>query len=147
MAPARIALVLVLAAALLPSALRAQRRPEPPAPACEPQGRGTPPRHWIGCAADEGPGRALTGGERLLLDLPLDLNRAAAAELALVPGLSPRLAEEVVADRERRGPFREVGELDRVRGVGPARLARARLHLAVEAAPAVRVPADADGGR
>lgn len=133
MAPARIALALVAAAALLPSALRAQRRPEPPALRCEPQGRGTPPRHWIGCAADEGPGRGLTGGERLLLGLPVELNRATAGELALVPGLSPRLAAEVVADRERRGPFREVGELLRVRGVGPARLGRARPHLAVEA--------------
>lgn len=141
MAHARIALALVAAAALLPAALRARPRPEPPVRSCVPEGRGTPPRHWIGCAADAGPVRGLTGGERLLLGLSLDLNRAEADELALVPGLSARLAAEVVADRERRGPFREVGELRRVRGIGPARLARARPHLAVEgSAPAAGEP-------
>lgn len=132
MAPARLALLLVTAASLLPAALRALRRPEPPPPPCVPAGRGTPPRHWIGCAADPGPRRDLTGGERLLLGLPLDPNRASAGELAQVPGLSARLAAELVADRERRGPFLRVEEVERVRGIGLARLARARPHLAVE---------------
>jgi len=137
MAPARLALILVLAAALLPAGLRSLRRPEPPEPPCAPEGRGTPPRHFIGCPADPGPRRDLTGGERLLLGLPLDPNRATAGELALVPGLSPRLAAELVADRGRRGPFLRVEEVERVRGIGPARLAKARPHLAVEAgAPA-----------
>jgi len=134
MAPARLALLLVALASLLPAALRSRRGAEPAAAACRPEGRGTPPRHWIGCAADEGPRRDLTGGERLLLGLPLDPNRATAAELAQVPGLSPRLAAELVEDRERRGPFLRVEEVERVRGIGPARLAKARPHLAVEAA-------------
>jgi len=137
-APARLALLLVAAASLLPSALQALRRPEPAAVPCAPEGRGTPPRHWMGCAADPGPRRDLTGGERLLLGLPLDANRATAGELALVPGLSPRLAAELVADRERRGPFLRVEEVERVRGIGPARLAKARPHLAVEAGTGTR---------
>jgi len=95
-----------------------------------------PPRHWIGCAADPGPRRELDGRERLVLGLPLDLNRASAAELALVPGLSPRLGEAVVADRERRGPFASVHDLERVKGIGPARLGRARPHLEVAPLPA-----------
>jgi len=134
MAPARLALLLVAGASLLPSAVRYLRRREPPPAPCAAEGRGAPPRHWIGCAADEGPRRDLTGGERLVLGLPLDPNRATAGELALVPGLSARLAAELVADRERCGPFRRVEELARVRGIGPARLAKARPHLAVEAA-------------
>lgn len=133
MAPARLALPLVAALSLLPAALRFLRRPEPPVPPCAAEGRGTPPRHWIGCAADPGTRRELTGGERLLLGLPLDPNRATAGELALVPGLSPRLAAELVADRERRGPFLRVEEVERVRGIGPGRMAKARPHLVVEA--------------
>lgn len=131
--PPRLALAAVLALVLAaPGLRRAVERP-PPARACAPEGRGAPPRHWLGCAVDAGPPRALAGDERLLLGVPLDLNAAAARELAFVPGLSPRLAAEVVADREARGPFGRVDDLERVRGVGPKRLARARAHLLVHA--------------
>ncbi|HEX9051100.1 MAG TPA: helix-hairpin-helix domain-containing protein [Anaeromyxobacter sp.] len=126
---ARIALALVLVAALgAPGArLRLER---PPAPrACAPEGRGTPPRHWLGCAADPGTPRALADDERIVLGLPLDPNRAGARALAFVPGLSRRLGEEIVADREANGPYGDVAELVRVRGIGPKRLAKAAPHL------------------
>jgi competence protein ComEA len=127
----RLALLIVALGALAPSAARLL----PVAPAaprdCRPEGRGVPPRHWIGCAADPGPRRDLDGVERLALGLPLDPNRARAAELALVPGLSPRLAAALVADREARGPFASVEDVERVRGIGPGRLARARPWLRV----------------
>lgn len=98
---------------------------------CQPEGRGVPPRHWVGCRGDPGPARDLSGRERVLLGLTLDLNRASADDLAAVPGLSPGLAAEIVADRDRRGPFDRVEAIERVRGIGPARLARARPFLAV----------------
>lgn len=85
----------------------------------------------MGCAADGGPPRDLTGDERLLLGLPLDLNRATARELGFVPGISPSLAAEVVADRGRDGRFASVEELVRVSGIGPRRLAQAAPFLAV----------------
>jgi len=135
----RLAALLVALAALAPAGARLLlSRPQARRP-CEPEGRGAPPRHWIGCAADAGPQRGLDGRERLALGLPLDPNRAAADELALVPGLSERLAAAVVADREERGPFASVDDLERVKGIGPARLARARAWLAV--GPGRREPA------
>jgi len=128
---ARIALALVLVAALAAPAVRV-RLERPPAPrACAPEGRGEPPRHWLGCAQDPGTPRALADDERLVLGLPLDPNRADARALGFVPGLSRSLAEEVVADREANGPFSAVADLLRVRGIGPKRLARAAPHLAV----------------
>jgi competence protein ComEA len=128
----RLARCLLLLALGLPPALRAlAARPDPPA-ACAPEGRGTPPRGWLACAADPGPPRALADEERLLLGLPLDLNRAGPRALAFVPGLSRSLAAAVVADRAARGPFEAVDELVRVHGVGPKRLARARPALAVK---------------
>ncbi len=127
----RLALLILLSATLLPAAGRElARRPAPSRP-CAPEGRGVPPRGWIGCAADPGPFRALSGRERLLAGLPVDLNGASAEDLATVPGLSPRLAAAIVEDRVARGPFGSVSELERVRGVGPARLARAAGRLAV----------------
>jgi competence protein ComEA len=129
--PHRLALAILLALALAAPALR--RTAESPAPPrrCAPEGRGVAPRHWLGCAPDPGPPRALLGDERLLLGLPLDPNAASARELSFVPGLSRSIAAALVAERAARGPFRSADELLRVRGIGPKRLARARAHLAV----------------
>jgi competence protein ComEA len=122
-----LALLAVLAA--LPARVILETPPRPRS--CPPEGRGAPPRGWLGCAADEGPRRALSGEERLVLGLPLDINRATARELGFVAGLTPRLGRAIVDDRTERGPFRSVEELDRVRGIGPRRLARARGALTV----------------
>ena len=68
---------------------------------------------------------------------PIDVNRASAAELSLLPGVGPSLAAAIVADRESRGVFRRPQDLDRVRGIGPAILARILPHVTVGApAPA-----------
>lgn len=128
----RLALLLALAAALSAAPLRELlETPAAPRP-CTPSGRGADPRRWLGCAADPGPARPLASDERLVLGLPIDPNRASARELAHVPGLSRRLAAEVVAERERNGPFPDVESLLRVRGIGPKRLAKARPALLVE---------------
>lgn len=134
MAPRLAHLVLLLALAVPPAcrAMSARRAGPQPAPAtCVASGRGDPPRHWLGCRADPGPPRDLTDEERLLLGQPLDPNRAGARALAFVPGLSPRLARAVVEDRAVNGPFADVEGLDRVPGIGPQRLERARAALAV----------------
>jgi competence protein ComEA len=47
------------------------------------------------------------------------INLASAAELERLPGVGPVLAARIVADRAARGPFRDVSDLQRVRGIGP----------------------------
>lgn len=56
----------------------------------------------------------------------VDVNRATARELEALPGIGPALAGRIVASREEEGPFRSVEELQRVRGIGPATVARLR---------------------
>lgn len=58
-------------------------------------------------AAAAGPGEGL-----------IDLNRASAAELEELPGVGATLAGRILARREERGPYREIGELREVSGVG-----------------------------
>ncbi|HZZ84465.1 MAG TPA: helix-hairpin-helix domain-containing protein [Anaeromyxobacteraceae bacterium] len=127
----RLALLLLALLTLAPAAVRRLVWRPAPARGCAAEGRGAPPREWVGCAADPGTRRALTGREARLAGVPIDLATASAEDLAAVPGLTPRLAAEVVADRERRGPFRSPEDLRRVRGIGPARLARALPHLSL----------------
>ncbi|MGD8277404.1 MAG: helix-hairpin-helix domain-containing protein [Gemmatimonadota bacterium] len=55
---------------------------------------------------------------------PLDLNRATASELERLPRVGPVLAGRIVALRDSLGGFRDVAELERVRGIGPATLER-----------------------
>ncbi len=126
----------LVALTLLPSLWRVLRPFPYRERSCQPEGRGVPPLHWVGCRGDPGPRRDLDGRERVLLGLTLDPNRASAEDLAAVPGLSPALAAAIVADREARGPFERVEALERVRGIGPARLGRARAFLALTPAEA-----------
>lgn len=67
--------------------------------------------------------RPLAPGERI------DPNRAPEEEIDRLPGLGPGAARALVAARAAEGPFRTPEDLLRVRGIGPATLARVRDHL------------------
>lgn len=62
---------------------------------------------------------------------PLDVNRAAAAELAALPGVGPGLAQRIVEERERRGRFDSPEALRYVLGMGPKKLTAIRRFITV----------------
>jgi len=72
---------------------------------------------WAGVAfaADPAPARA-----------PLDLNRATAEELETLPGIGASKAAAILAAREAQGGFASLDELESVRGIGPALMAKLR---------------------
>jgi len=70
---------------------------------------------------------------RLVLGLPLSLDRATQTDLALLPGIGEKRAAAVVAERERAGGFERVESILRVPGIGPATLASLRPHVFVGA--------------
>jgi competence protein ComEA len=41
----------------------------------------------------------------------VDINAAGAAELELLPGIGPQLAQRIVAEREKNGPFASLDDL------------------------------------
>jgi len=114
---------LAAAAALL--ALALPRESPSPAACASPSERAAAGGHTraVGCAG----GASLRGPARLLYGLPLDLNRADAASLEVLPGIGPARAAAIVAAR----PFAQVGELSRVPGIGPGTLARIAPYLRV----------------
>lgn len=76
----------------------------------------------------------------------IDPNRDPEVELSRLPGIGPSLARRIVESRELEGSFRQVEDLLRVSGVGPATLERVRPHLVLEpplgaSARVPRVPA------
>ncbi|MFH1812386.1 MAG: ComEA family DNA-binding protein [Pseudomonadota bacterium] len=56
----------------------------------------------------------------------IDINTAGASELQSLPGIGPKLAEEIVSDRDRNGPFESVEELTRVQGISAGTVAKLR---------------------
>jgi competence protein ComEA len=67
----------------------------------------------------------LAGEERI------DPNKAAETELDRLPGVGPTLARAIVASRQRDGPFRSLGDLERVPGIGSTTVSRLAPHLAL----------------
>jgi hypothetical protein len=80
-------------------------------------------RVGLAAVACDGAGAPLDGAARLLFGLPLDLNRADARALEVLPGIGPGRAQAIVRERTQ-APFCRVGDLARVRGIGPVLVAR-----------------------
>jgi competence protein ComEA len=53
----------------------------------------------------------------------VNLNTATASALESLPGIGPSKAAAIISDRQQNGPFGACGELQRVRGIGPATVA------------------------
>lgn len=84
----------------------------PPAAAVAPE----PPAPKPGAGAETAP----DGRPRV------DVNRASQEELTRIPGIGPATARRIVELREQRGPFRDVDELLKVRGIGEKTLEKIR---------------------
>lgn len=78
---------------------------------------------WVGTSAGRSPAPAPT--PRACARAP-DLNHATVAGLLCLPGIGEVLAERIVAERTAHGPFRDIADLARVRGLGKARIERLR---------------------
>jgi competence protein ComEA len=49
----------------------------------------------------------------------VDVNTAGRYELLRLPGIGPALAARIIAEREKNGPFANLLDFQRVRGIGP----------------------------
>jgi competence protein ComEA len=84
--------------------------PAQPAPAPE---RATPP-----------PAKPTPSPQTWATPRRINVNTAPAAELELLPDVGPKLAAEIIAYRQKHGPFKALADLDKVKGVGPKTLAK-----------------------
>jgi hypothetical protein len=85
----------------------------------------------------------LPGRRLLAVGLPVDVNRATAADLEAVPGLGRVTARRVLAERQRLGGFSSLDQLGAA-GIGRRRLDRLEAWLEVGPPPAAP---SAAGGR
>lgn len=75
----------------------------------------------------------------------IDLNNAAKETIETLPGVGPKLAQAIIEGR----PYRVIDDLDRVKGIGPAKLEQIRSHVFIvpmrttNEYPVVKLPAPA----
>lgn len=62
----------------------------------------------------------------------IDVNEATWVEWSQLDGVGQVLARRIVADREERGPFRSIDEVQRVKGIGPKKLEQLRPWLTID---------------
>lgn len=90
-------------------------------------------------------GAALLTASPLRAGAPVDINTANAEELDSLPGIGPAKARAILAYRSAHGQFGSVDELQEVKGIGPATLARLRPLVTIGGgAPAYDAPAQDD---
>lgn len=63
---------------------------------------------------------------------PLDLNAATLEQLDTLPGIGPALAARIVAYRDEHGPFRQIEQLNEVKGIGARTLEKLRPLLVLQ---------------
>jgi len=61
----------------------------------------------------------------------IDLNTATKEQLESIPGIGPSFAGKIVMERNRRGGFRSVNDLLKIRGIGRKTVARLKMYVKV----------------
>ncbi|MEM7785945.1 MAG: helix-hairpin-helix domain-containing protein [Planctomycetota bacterium] len=67
---------------------------------------------------------------KLVAEYQIDINLAPAGEWMVLPGIGPKLAEQIVSDRKTNGPFPSHESLTRVSGIGHGKLSQIQPYLA-----------------
>lgn len=57
-------------------------------------------------------------------DHKINLNRATVDEISQLPGIGPKMAQDIIAYRQQLGHFKDLTELRKIRGIGDRRLQR-----------------------
>jgi competence protein ComEA len=55
---------------------------------------------------------------KMTLGLPISINTASEEDLTALPGIGPRSAQAIVEERDKRGGFKNLEEIKKVRGIG-----------------------------
>jgi competence protein ComEA len=65
----------------------------------------------------------LPAGQRIALGIPLHPDRMSGSDWFALPGIGGKLAERIRIDRQKNGDFGALDAVQRVKGIGPAKIA------------------------
>ncbi len=69
----------------------------------------------------------------------VNVNLANAEQLQLLPGVGPARAAAIIDYRKQHGPFRQIGDLEQVSGIGEKALGRMKPHCSVSGKTTARM--------
>lgn len=72
---------------------------------------------------------SIDNSSRLALGMPIDLNRATAEDLILIPGIGEKTAQKILNLRNKKIHFQKIEELMEIKGIKEKRLARLKPYL------------------
>lgn len=75
---------------------------------------------------------AVTAEQKMLTGHRIDINTATQKDLEALPGIGPRLAEEILIHRTKNGPFSDSDTIMDVIGIGPKKYAAIRQYIDVK---------------
>ena len=84
---------------------------------------------WISQGGLEGRLVEVERAQRNAAHFEVDINQADWPELTQLPAIGETLARRIVQSRRQNGPFRDLDDLRRVRGIGPKTLETMRPYL------------------
>ena len=61
----------------------------------------------------------------------IDINTADAATLEALPGIGPATAQAIIDERSRNGLFKQIEDVQNVKGIGPSLFAQLKTHITV----------------
>jgi competence protein ComEA len=66
---------------------------------------------------------------KITIGVPISVNRETVEGLTAVPGIGPRIAGEIVRERDKRGGFKRLDEILSVQGIGPVLFKKIRPYM------------------
>ncbi|MEK7842063.1 MAG: helix-hairpin-helix domain-containing protein [Deltaproteobacteria bacterium] len=66
----------------------------------------------------------MSGEKHIVFSIPLDINMATVQDFEALPGIGPKLAQEIVETRERLGGFKTIDDLKKVKGIGDKKFSK-----------------------
>jgi len=85
--------------------------------------------YWVAQGGASGRLIEIDRAPRQSVQFQLDVNQADWPEISVLPEVGETLARRIVESRVADGPFADLDELQRVRGIGPKTLERIRPYL------------------
>ena len=90
-----------------------------------------PPEARARAAPAPSSGAAGRGNSGAACAAQVAVNRATREELLCLPGIGAVLAGRIVAERDAHGAFRDIADMARVPGIGPARIEHLKGHVTI----------------
>jgi len=90
------------------------------------------PSSYIALQGDNATSPAQAQRHSKLPPEPLDINLASVDDFQKLPGVGPKLAQQIVAYRQKHGPFHRVEDLMALRGMGIKKWKAIRPYIRVE---------------